>query len=56
MTNNNAVFTVRTSTGTVKLTDYTTGQLVTLPQYGTPVGVLGPRIARINLVYRFGQQ
>ena len=56
VTNDNSIYTVRLTTGTVKLTDYTTGSPVTIPQYGSPVGVLGPRIARLNFVYRFGQR
>ena len=56
ITNNNSIFTIRTTTGRINLTDFTTGQSVSQAQYGSPVGVLGPRIIRFNVVYRFGQQ
>ncbi|MGZ5494978.1 MAG: outer membrane beta-barrel protein [Thermoanaerobaculia bacterium] len=56
ITNNNSIFTIRTTTGRINLTDFTTGQSVSQTQYGSPVGVLGPRIIRFNVVYRFGQQ
>lgn len=56
VTNSNAVFSIRTSTGTLKVTDYTTGNLVTIPQFGSPTGVLGPRIVRLGITYKFGQK
>ena len=56
ITNSNAVFDIRTGTGTVKVTDYTTGTQVIIPQFGSPIGVLGPRIIRLNITYKFGQK
>ncbi len=54
LTNNNSVYTVRTTTGTVSVTDYTTNTPVRIAQYGSPIGVLGPRIIRFNVSYKFG--
>ncbi len=56
VTNNNAVFNVRTTTGVISVTDYTTNDRVSIPQFGSPTGVLGPRVFRINVSYRFGQR
>ena len=56
LTNSNAIFNVRTGTGLVNVTDFTTGTTVSLPQFNLPIGVLGPRIIRFNVTYRFGQR
>ncbi len=54
VTNSNAVFNVRTTTGLQTVTDFTTGQSVRIPQFNSPIGVLGPRILRFNVSYKFG--
>jgi hypothetical protein len=56
VTNSNAVFNVRTGTGLQTVTDFTTGQSVRIPQFGSPIGVLGPRIIRVNVTYKFGRR
>jgi hypothetical protein len=56
LTNSNAVFNVRTGTGLTPVTDFTTGQTVSIATFNSPIGVLGPRIVRFNVVYRFGQR
>jgi hypothetical protein len=56
LTNNNSVYTVRTTTGTVSVTDFTTNTPVRIAQYGSPIGVLGPRIIRFNVTFKFGQR
>jgi hypothetical protein len=56
LTNSNAIWDVRTLTGTIPVTDYTTSQTVRIAQFNSPIGVLGPRIIRFNVVYRFGQR
>jgi hypothetical protein len=55
VTNENTVYAVRTNTGTttVRYAADPSGALVTFPQYGSPTNVLGPRIARFNVTYRF---
>jgi hypothetical protein len=55
VTNQNTVFAVRTNTGTttVRVAADPSAPLVTFPQYGSPTNVLGPRIARFNVTYRF---
>lgn len=55
LTNENTVFTVRTNTGrtTVRYAADPTGPQVTFPMYSSPTNVLGPRIVRFNVSYRF---
>ena len=53
--NSNAVFNVRTLTGRVNITDFTTNQTAQIPQFNSPIGVLGPRIVRFGLTYKFGR-
>jgi hypothetical protein len=55
LTNSNAVYNVRNTTGRVNVTDFTTGQSVSIPQFNSPIGVLGPRIIRFNVSYKFGR-
>jgi hypothetical protein len=55
LTNSNAVYNVRTGTGRQTVTDFTTGQSVSIAQFNSPIAVLGPRIIRFNVTYRFGQ-
>jgi hypothetical protein len=56
LTNANAVYNVRTTTGAkLTVTDYTTGQPVQIQQFNSPIAVLGPRIIRFNVSYRFGR-
>ena len=54
--NANTVYNVRTGTGLVKVTDYTSNQTVSIPQFNSPIAVLGPRIIRLGFTYRFGQR
>ena len=56
VTNANTIFDVRTNTGTTPVPDYTTGQTVRIATFGSPIGVLGPRIIRFNVSYKFGQR
>jgi hypothetical protein len=55
LTNENTVFAVRTNTGTtaVRFAGDPSAQLVTIPQYGSATNVLGPRIVRFNVSYKF---
>jgi hypothetical protein len=55
LTNANTVYNVRTGTGLVTVTDYTANTSVRIPQFNSPIGVLGPRIIRLGFTYRFGQ-
>lgn len=55
MTNSNAVFNVRTGTSTTPVTDFTTGQTIRIATFNSPIGVLGPRIVRFNVTYKFGR-
>src|SRR5207302_4652450 len=54
--NSNTVYGVRTTTGTigVRQAGDPAGTLNTIPQFLSPINVLGPRIIRVNFVYRFG--
>jgi hypothetical protein len=56
LTNENTVFNVRTNTGTmnVRQAGDPNGQLINIPQFLSPTGILGPRIIRFNVTYRFG--
>jgi hypothetical protein len=56
LTNSNAIFTVRQGTGLQRVTAFTTGQTVSIAQFNSPTGVLGPRIIRFNVSYKFGQR
>lgn len=56
LTNSFAIFTVRSGTGLQTVTDFTTGQSVRIAQFNSPTGVLGPRIIRFNVSYKFGQR
>jgi hypothetical protein len=56
LTNDNSIYTVRTTTGTVSVTDYTSNTPVRIAQYGSPIGVLGPRIIRFGVTFKFGQR
>jgi hypothetical protein len=56
LTNSNAVFNIRNTTGLVNVTDFTANQTVRISQFNSPTGVLGPRIIRFNVSYKFGQQ
>jgi hypothetical protein len=55
LTNRNAVYNVRNTRGRQNVTDYTTGQTVQITQFNSPIAVLGPRIIRFNVSYRFGR-
>jgi hypothetical protein len=55
VSNENTVFAVRTNTGrtTARVAGDPNGAQVTFPMYGSPTNVLGPRIVRFNVSYRF---
>jgi hypothetical protein len=53
VTNANTVFAVRTLTGRINVLQGGSGPTSNIPQYMSPTGVLGPRIIRFNVVYRF---
>jgi hypothetical protein len=55
MTNANTVYDIRTLSGLVTLREggVPTGALNTVPQFGTPVSILPPRIFRVGVAYRF---
>lgn len=55
LTNENTVYAVRTNTGitTARYAGDPTGAIVRFPQYKSPTNVLGPRIARFNVSYKF---
>ena len=55
LTNSNAVYNVRNTTGRQNVTDFTTGQTVQIAQFNSPIAVLGPRIIRFNVTYKFGR-
>jgi hypothetical protein len=54
VTNENTVFDVRTGSNLQTVRVGGTGESRVIPQFMSPVGVLGPRILRFNLTYRFG--
>jgi hypothetical protein len=58
VTNENTVYAVRTGSGriSVRQAGDPTGALLNIPQWLSPTNVLGPRIIRFNVTYRFGQQ
>ena len=49
------IYAVRTNTGrtTVRYAADPAGPQVTFPMYGSPTNVLGPRIVRFNVSYKF---
>jgi hypothetical protein len=53
--NANTVWDARTLSGTINLRQdgLATGAINTVPQYLSPSAVLGPRIIRFNVAYRF---
>jgi hypothetical protein len=55
LSNENTTYQVRTNTGrtTARYAADPNGQLVTFPMYGSPINVLGPRIVRFNVSYKF---
>jgi Carboxypeptidase regulatory-like domain/TonB-dependent Receptor Plug Domain len=55
LTNENTVYDVRRNTGrtTARYAADPTGAQVTFPMYGSPINVLGPRIVRFNVSYKF---
>jgi hypothetical protein len=55
VTNANTVFGVRTLTGRINVFEGGDGATRNIQQYLSPTGVLGPRIVRFNVVYRFGR-
>ncbi|HSC26723.1 MAG TPA: hypothetical protein VLD67_05590, partial [Vicinamibacterales bacterium] len=57
VTNSNTVFNVRTNTGTITVREAgdPNGQQSRIAQFLSPTGILGPRIIRFNVTYRFGQ-
>jgi len=56
VTNANTTYDVRTGTGRtgVRYANDSTQPSVLIPTYGSPIGVLGPRIIRFNVTYTFG--
>ena len=55
VTNANTVFGVRTLTGLINVQQGGSGATNSIQQFLSPTGVLGPRIVRFNVVYRFGR-
>jgi hypothetical protein len=55
ITNANTVWSVRTLTGisSFRFAGSPTGAVSTVPQFGTPTNILGPRIARLGVTFRF---
>ena len=53
--NANTIWSVRTLTGlsTFRVGGVPTGATNVVPQFGTPTNILGPRIARVGVTYRF---
>jgi hypothetical protein len=53
--NANTIWSVRTLTGTstFRVNGDPNGATVTVPQFGTPTNIIGPRIARVGLTFRF---
>jgi len=54
--NSNTVYSVRTTTGLINVRQAgdPAGAINAIPQFLSPQNVLGPRIIRVNFVYRFG--
>jgi hypothetical protein len=55
LTNEATVFSVRTNTGTIDVRQGGDGAIVRIPQFLSPTNLLGPRIIRFNLTYKFGR-
>jgi hypothetical protein len=55
VTNENAVFDVRTGSNLQTVRVGGTGETRVIPQFLSPTGILGPRILRFNVTYRFGR-
>ena len=55
LSNENTIYAVRTNTGrtTARYAADPNGAQVTFPMYGSPTNVLGPRILRFNVSYKF---
>ncbi len=55
--NENTVFNVRTGSNTITVREggSPTGTARIIPQFLSPIGILGPRIVRFNLTYKFGR-
>lgn len=55
VTNENTIYAVRTNTGTTtaRYAADPNAALLTFPQYGSPTNVLGPRIVRFNVSFKF---
>lgn len=56
LTNANTVYNVRQGTGVINVRQAgdPNGQLIQIPQFLSPTGVLGPRIIRFNVSFKFG--
>jgi hypothetical protein len=57
VTNANTIFNVRTDTGVISVRQAgdPNGTANTIPEFLSPTGILGPRIVRFNVRYRFGR-
>ena len=57
VTNANTIFNVRTDTGVINVRQAgdPNGTANTIPEFLSPTGILGPRIVRFNVRYRFGR-
>jgi hypothetical protein len=55
VTNENTVFDVRTGSNLQTVRVGGTGESRVIPQFLSPTGILGPRILRFNVTYRFGR-
>ena len=55
VTNANTIWSVRTLTGTstFRVNGDPTGAINSVPQFGTPTNIIGPRIARVGISFRF---
>ena len=56
LTNANTIYSVRTGSTMSSVIDYNQSSLptITVPQFKSPTGALGPRIIRFNITYLFG--
>ncbi len=54
VTNENSVFDVRTLSNLQTVRVGGTGETRVIPQFMSPTGILGPRILRFNVTYKFG--
>jgi hypothetical protein len=55
VTNENTVFDVRNGSNLQTVRVGGTGESAVIPQFLSPTGILGPRILRFNVTYRFGR-